>query len=329
MKERLVGVDTVSGIMLIWMMYVVHLARMSGIETPLLHFVLSIMSCFLPWFYFKSGLFFKQEKLFIDELKGNIIRLLIPFLVFSAIGLFIIYIGGNFLLGNTNVAVLFCEASKSFIWYGAFNGNFALWFLLSFFIVKTLFRLLTLLHLPYWIIFIFGLSGVTLFFVSHQDRFLYIGNICNGLVFFSLGVILKNMLFNKWIIFISLSVLILQFVHPTYLDFRASELLGPLPFPIVELSCLAGCVVFYYFFNRIYSYPLRFITYVGKNSMHFYVVHYMIINLSVQCIEYFSLIRSPILIYSISFVILTVSLFVFDKLTQFHLIKTLLGEFKF
>lgn len=328
MKKRLVGIDTVSGIMLIWMMYVVHLARISGINTPFLHFSLSIMSCFMPWFYFKAGLLFNSDKPFKSGLKGDIMRLLIPFLIFSAIGWGGIYIGGNLILGNSNLSSLIEDSLNSFLWYGAFNGNFALWFLLSLLFVKFLFRGLFLLKVPLWLILSLSFLGVAFFVASHFNRFLYIGNICNGLFFFALGVLSKNVLLHKYVVWVSLFCFIPQLFFPTYLDFRASEKLGALPFPIIELSCLGACILFNYFFTVIYPQPVKLITYIGKNSMRYYVVHYMIISMSIQLIEHTSLGNNPILKFFFSAVVLTVALFIFDKLTQFRIVKLSLGELK-
>ncbi len=328
MRNRLVGVDTVSGIMLIWMMYVVHLARISGIDTPFLHFSLSLMSCFMPWFYFKAGMLFNPEKPFKIELKGNIKRLLIPFLIYSAIGWGGIYIGGNLLLGNDNLLSLIAESLNSFLWYGAFNGNFALWFLLSFFLVKLLFKILVLLKTPLWLILILSMFFLALFVESHSKHFLYIGNISNGLFYFTLGALLKNVLLRKYAVWISLLCFIPQLFFPTYLDFRASEISGALPFPIVELSCLAACLLFNYFFTIICPQPFKLITYIGKNNMRYYVVHYMIICMSIQLVEKSSLGDNPINKFFFSAVILSIALFIFDKLAQLQVIKLSLGEIK-
>ena len=328
MKKRLIGIDTVSGIMLIWMMYVVHLARISGINTPFLHFSLSLMSCFMPWFYFKAGMLFNPEKPFKIELKGNIQRLLIPFLIFSAIGWGGIYIGGNLILGNSNLSSLIEDSLNSFLWYGAFNGNFALWFLLSFFLVKLLFKILVLLKIPLWLILILSMFFLALFVESHSKHFLYIGNISNGLFFFTLGALLKNVLLRKYAVWMSLLCFIPQFFFPTYLDFRASEISGTLPFPIVELSCLCACILFCFFFTVIYPKSVKLITYIGKNSMRYYVVHYIIISMSIQSVNHIFGGNSPIFKFYFSAVILTIALFLFDKLSQFYVVKLSLGELK-
>lgn len=328
MNKRLVGIDTVSGVMLIWMMYVVHLARFSGVDTPFLHFILSLMSCFMPWFYFKAGMFFKPDKPFKVELRTNTKRLLVPFLFFSFIGWGGIFLGGNLLLGRGNLSSLIEDSLKSFLWYGSFNGNFALWFLLSLFMVKFLFKIFSLLKVPHCLILLLSAGGVAFFVVGHFNHFLYIGNVSNGLFFFTLGVIMKDVLLNKPIILFSLLLLMLQFFFPTYLDFRASEILGVLPFPLVELSCLAGCVLFYYLFTIVFSQPVFLVTYVGKNSMRYYVVHYMIISIVLQFIEYTSLVSNVMAKFLYSAILLTIALYLFDRVCHFSFVKIVLGELK-
>lgn len=326
MSKRLIGIDTVSGVMLIWMMYVVHLARFLGMDTPFLHFTLSLMSCFMPWFYFKAGMFFKPNKPFKIELRTNTKRLLIPFLFFSFIGWGGIYLGGNLLLGRGDLSSLIEESFKNFLWYGSFNGNFALWFLLSLFTVKLLFNFFSQLKVPHYLILLLSAGGISFFVAGHFKHFLYIGNVFNGLFFFTLGVIMKNVLLKKSVILFSLFLLMLQFFFPTYLDFRASEILGVLPFPLVELSCLAGCVLFYYLFTIVFSQPVFLVTYVGKNSMRYYVVHYMIISIVLQFIEYTSLVSNVMAKFLYSAILLTIALYLFDRVCHFSFVKIVLGE---
>lgn len=137
MNDRKYYLDTVGGILLIHMI-IGHCCQWS--ETfPIYQKFTYWLDFFMPWFFFKAGVFFKQRPIKY-ELNKNFRRLIIPFIVFSIIGTILLWIKqcirGELSLGS------FFSPIKGIIIQGATPGNLALWFLLSLYIVRLLFLLI-------------------------------------------------------------------------------------------------------------------------------------------------------------------------------------------
>ena len=94
---------------------------------------------FMPWFFFKSGMFYKKRQ--IKEVVNRNSRLLKCFVTFGLIGLFTYY-GRNY--DNLSVNTIIKQPMATLLLSGTFCGNTALWFLLTLFLVKCLYSLLDL-----------------------------------------------------------------------------------------------------------------------------------------------------------------------------------------
>lgn len=253
MNKRCTYLDTVGGIMIIHMMYIVHAARITNIFPQFVDFLMSLLTCFLPWFFFKSGMFYKGKGSFGQLLSKRARTLLIPFAAFSFIGWFLIYfMGGIFLIGES-VRDLLTNSIKIFIWEGAFNGNFALWFLLSLFIVNVIYRLLRMMKLNNMLIMLLSFLCAYNIYQFKISIPTYIGNVSNGMFFYSLGVGLKEKQFITPLFLISIIVLGISLVYPSYIDFRANTIvMGNKSYLLAELYCISG-IVFLTIFSVAFS----------------------------------------------------------------------------
>lgn len=141
MKERLSYIDDVAGIMIIWMI-LGHCTFFSGFSVPFY----SVLGFYMPWFFYKSGMFFRKRN-WLELIKKDYKKFIIPFVVYSLIGWFLwsicCLIDGSQTLSSCLLAPL-----KSLYLRGNIKGNGALWFLLSLFVVRQIANALINRQLP-------------------------------------------------------------------------------------------------------------------------------------------------------------------------------------
>lgn len=133
-KERLFYLDSVGAILLIHMI-IGHCCQWSGTYSIYSTYTYWL-SFFMPWFFFKAGMFFKSRPM-KEEIQKSFRRLMIPYIDFSIIGTVLLW--GKLLVSNEFSYRSILSSIKSLLVAGAVPGNLALWFLLSLFIVRILF----------------------------------------------------------------------------------------------------------------------------------------------------------------------------------------------
>lgn len=133
--------DFICGLLIIHMC-LSHIALLTNTTYPLE----KLFFFFMPWFYFKAGMYHKEEKEHVIVSKA-FKRLMIPFFVFTLIGQLISFVTKH----NDNVSnilILLKSTCRQLFWDGAAYGDAPLWFLLSLFLVKILFNYLITTALP-------------------------------------------------------------------------------------------------------------------------------------------------------------------------------------
>lgn len=261
--------DFICGI-LILRMIAGHFASASGIGFPS---VLTYLFCFfMPWFYFKSGMFHRAESCFKDDLYKNIRKLIYPYVLWSVIGLLCECVTIAITHGSFKVMVyrdlMFCLTK------GATSINAALWFLLSLFLVKTIWSIFR-----DRLILVMAIS-LMLAFAHHyllSDKGIWIlGNVFIGVIYYGCGYYLKEKQFNNSVFIFSLvaSVFLLGF-FPNAISFfdNAIELgssyvlalVTPIPLIIVANN---------FAFRYLNSIPDNPISFIGRNSIYIYISHF-------------------------------------------------------
>lgn len=87
-SSRDTSIDTVGGLMVVYMIFG-HIWSNCEMEDTLFRNALtSLLNCFMPWFFFKAGMFFRPMKT-LDLLKKDFRRLVIPFCVFTFVGIIV------------------------------------------------------------------------------------------------------------------------------------------------------------------------------------------------------------------------------------------------
>ena len=137
-NQRKTYLDTVSGILLVYMMFT-HCAQFTGtFDTKICQTLSIAFSCFMPWFFFKSGMLHKDLPSPKDEFRYTLKKLWRPYVLFWCIGFvihdLILYIDGD----KYWVHYLLSPIKQTICDGGTNNGVLPMWFLVTLFGVRVL-----------------------------------------------------------------------------------------------------------------------------------------------------------------------------------------------
>ena len=253
---------------------------------PWLHF-------FMPWFFYKSGQFFKKTST-KDLWKKDSQKLLKTFVIWSAIGyIFYLLIGllnDSLTLRNTTYSIV-----RGLFLTGKVPINTPLWFLLTLFGVRFVAKKL----LPErgdrytWVkIVSIVLVGYAICYLAyhfnHRLMPYWVANGAAGLGFFTVGYAMRDYEQKWWVIVPCILVYILGCVLGfPIVDMLPNQLVaGNYLFWIPSAFC---CIIVY---NTLYQWIYKFIRIkpielVGQNAMVIYVVHCMLFVGVSTVFEYF------------------------------------------
>ena len=281
--------DNINGLLIINMIFFVHLASFCEVNhsLPIIYLRMS-MGFFMSWFFFKAGMFYRRKPL-REVVRSSCRRLIVPYLFFNGMGIlcawFLCLLDGQMTIGHLllPVAQMFLDEAT--------GANLALWFLLSLFVVRCLFSALD--HLgaaPLAVACVsIGIAFALNYFTQVNPRppmvlsfmgyhlFLqlpsYVGNIFVGLSMYALGCGLREKQYDRLLFGLLLVVYLVQFFFPASISMKENEVTGP--YFLAILYSVAGIVVFNNVFKMTLDRPLAILTYVGRNSMIYYVTHYV------------------------------------------------------
>lgn len=311
--KRYIYLDNISGVLILWMIFIVHCAKASGISGSLINEAMLIMEFFMPWFFYKSGMLF-HEKPFRDTTKKNIKVLLKPFAVFSFLGWFIIVPASSLFLRHQSLGVLFHDTFSIFFQEGFFRGNPPLWFLLSFFIVKELFSLSRYCKIPVIVV-----AVISLFIAFLHNHILvnspaYVGNISNGLFFFSIGYLLRDLQYRRKVFFLSLLIAIVIFPFCSYLDFRANKIYYGSNFYLINELFMVAEIVIVNFLMKKWGGRHCLFTSIGRDSILYFATHYIFLSISWNALHLVFHIENPNIMFLLNSIVLIISLFFMQKI---------------
>lgn len=183
--ERNKAIDSVAGIMITYMVFS-HICQHFSYENSDVYMTLEhIFYFFMPWFFFKAGMFFKMGdyKIILQKSFNRLIR---PFILYSLIG-HICYCGICYLQGNLHLSTLI--PYYSLLMQGSIPGNLPLWFLLTLFLCRIIFNFLVKKKVSvYWIALASLLLAFGLHLIDFKQPF-YLANTMTGVFFMSVGYI--------------------------------------------------------------------------------------------------------------------------------------------
>ena len=283
-------IDVVAGLMILWMV-IDHCRFYSGMSIPLIKSIPleNLLGFYMPWFYYKSGLFFseKNQKELIQKDASKLLRY---YIVYSFIGWQVWCICGYLDQSLHSTDFLFIPI-YSFIKKGAITGNGPLWFLISLFCTRQVSNIILKKKLPPPVVAIFSfLIAYMLYVIGWYKYSWWFGNIFSGIFFFLIGYSLKNKENNRVIIVIS--VLVYAIILGAYvlghitdiplLYFLANKMIAGdylLFFPYALACITITNNVFRLIEKRWGLNFFLYAEYIGKHSMNVYTTHMILLTI--------------------------------------------------
>lgn len=278
MKTRNNHLDFITAIFIVWMIFG-HFSTITKYEIPYYNILNYCFFYFMPWFFFKSGMFHKNISI-NETIKKGAKRFLVPFICFSIIGWtldsIIIIIEGK-----ASFFSLFIKPFAQIVYLGSSGGNWPLWFLLSLYFVKIL---ASLVHyskskIVYAICAIITITIPFLMNYFKIEKFIWIANTLNGFLFYWLGYKFKEKQFsNVYFIFSVFLFIIITIFIPSFADIHKNTLFQG-NYYIWLLYCGCGIISINNIAKRLNISNL-FIERIGKDSMTYYVTHWLFLSIA-------------------------------------------------
>ena len=293
---RDLSLDAVSGMFILFMMYC-HLMFWSQLFTLSFHaFLLHALTCYMAWFFFKGGMFARAEAGLRVTVRRSFSRLIVPFLVFSVIGLLAYWLDLR-TAGPVSARWFAARIGRFFLHRGSFYGNLPLWFLLTLFLVRLLYcGLVRLRHadsmaaLIVLLLYLLRYRGVAGLIDANRPVYPFtFYNVLVGLVFYWLGFRLSRVADRRHMKLASLAIVALCLPwRQIAFDFRSCRADGD--FLLTLLYMLTSCIVALGAARRLFrplppmvepmAVPLRrVLVHFGLHSVDYLCTHWIIITL--------------------------------------------------
>ena len=278
MPARNKAMDTVGGIMILFM--ILRHCLIGTMKTSVFGGVVAYypLLFFMAWFFFKGGMYYREETLPVCISKG-FWRLLVPYVVFSAIAVIVAMIVRGCVSGMAGISDVIGKIPVYLKREGAVECNAPLWFLLSLFLVRVFFSFAHNLHIPAWLV-----AGCSLFaawglYKADFPIGQFFENIPMGLCFFALGYLLKDRQYSNYTFIPSVVIFLGYLVYCCW----TREVVGTFntnthtPYFPTVLYYVAGCITVNNLFTRFPKLQCDFLSAIGKHSMAYYTTHFIII----------------------------------------------------
>ena len=283
--DRSGSIDQLAGVCIIFMIFT-HICQLSyQTGWPVYIHSLDVFYFYMYFFFMKSGALF-HEKILKNSIIQNTRRLLYPYFLFMLVG-HVVHCIGLYLKGSLNVYGCFVQPLREIYHRGSCSGNLPLWFLLCLFLVKVTYNLLVKCHIKPLVILIVSFSVA----VYLQNVEMQIGDIeipyTIGAFFMSMSIYVFAVIMASrnvairggQIITCILGAIFIAsiFLRSPSVDIRSNFCRGfCLPWFLLSfLACL--------FFKRIFEYKsfcFSWLANVGRNSMTYYVWHWILLNIT-------------------------------------------------
>ena len=254
-------------------MILYHILQWSGMNNILSSYWMLPLSFFMFWFFYKSGMFYKERKR-KEILLGGGKKLMIPFIVFSLVG-HLLQCVKMFMEGDTNLVHYILSPIKQVVLSGSVGGNLPLWFLPSLLAVQLMYTWLYKYVRDEWIV----LLSLTVAYALHAmnvSKPLYIGNVSLGLVIFAFGHVMRELQYKRMVLVLcGIVYLLLLILSVGSIDFRVNGV-GKESYLLPVMFSLCGCIVINNLFRKG-QWRIWILKYVGERAMSFYVLHWLVL----------------------------------------------------
>jgi len=240
-----------------------------------------------------------KDRNVMDTFKSSAKRLLLPYFVFLIIGL----LCEAYFNSQQQVPASFSLFLKTrlleIVDKSTLEAVSPCWFLLSLFVVRVVFQMCVKLKISPILLAVVSLVVAYLVYycsVLHDYSYslqwgdghcwnlhlpYYLGNMSLGLMCYSLGYVLRDKQFSRWIVYVTFLLFVAKYFVWAELDFRADNPWGT-NYWLATLYGVSGCVVFNNLFRRIAAKRIPVLTNIGENSMIYYLVHWPVMYFITQ-----------------------------------------------
>ncbi len=286
------------------------------------------LSFFMPWFFYKSGQFFKKRP-YKELLAKDSRKLLLTFVIWSAIG-YVFYLVFGALQHSLTLRGSTYSIIRGLFLTGKIPINDPLWFLLTLFGV----RLIANWALPEYdkkwrwiritgIIVIGYLVSYACYRWNHALLPYWVANGAAGLAFFSLGYLLRDYE-SKWWLFIPciFVFLICCFIGFPMVNMMFNKLIAGIYLLWIPVA-LCGIITFNTLCKGISRYVrIKPLELAGQRAMTIYVTHILILLTCTFVVDYFGIKQcDPFILWIILgayIVFLPVLCYVLPKISVLH-----------
>jgi len=308
------SLDRVAGLFILYVIFG-HMNNWTvGSWAPERMFLEKLMPYFMPWFYFKSGMFFKSGLETREVARKGWKTLVVPFLVFGGIGIILQAVKWH-VFGDMTLEDAWNFQVRRIFLMGSFEGSNPLWFLLSLFFVKVIFNYLRNKNIPVGVIlgvcvtFVMAnwltkveLGSLDAVKVSGADgivkmgktvkpaitcllefpRYLY--NVPCGMIFYCCGTLLKEKQYNWkfWVpallVFVAVSFFRKNGARVSFMHNVPSSNCDYLMFLVASVGMCISYNVLFKYLTQICEKVTKFsiLAYFGRNSISVYTLHWPI-----------------------------------------------------
>lgn len=288
-KQRDSSLDLIGGLLIIHMISGHIFGNFSHLDTQFYRIEQFLLFFFMPWFFFKGGMFFRYNPDYKVFVRKSCRRLIIPFLFWGIIGIpfFFVYVATS---EHSGVLGWYLAPIKSLPMAGAFEGNGPLWFLLSLFIARIVYNYCFGNKVLTRILVVASVGVPFAFYCADFTSLPIVSHTFLGFFFFHCGYQLreKQYLAKVFITSIGFYLAIAAF-SPTYVKMVSNELeFGDcyLVHFLYALVAIIGCNNMFKHFTPPYTkIPQTIRTQritaifesIGRNSMNYLVTHWILL----------------------------------------------------
>lgn len=277
------SVDTVSGILVFWMI-LFHVFQWAHCTAhPIYQVGLRFFFFYMAWFFFKSGMFHKDRP-HLELIKHSFSTLIFPFLLWF--GFSYALVSASFRLNhNWSLSQILSYPFNQVLYAGNLPGNPPLWFLVSLFLSQLIASFFIKRKIPYLAIVISLAIGGLLSTASAVFPF-SLPAIPLGVSFYLYGYLLKGASSRSSSIrldyVILTGVLLIVLFEPSFVDFRTGRLdFGNFPFYIFSAFGILLLIQ-----HRIKGGFSPF-AWIGRNSLAFFVLHWPVLIVAKYLLQRF------------------------------------------
>ena len=267
-------IDSVAGLLIIHMI-LGHCIQVTDCRDLTLYKWMQVLSFFMPWFFFKSGMFYKDRKPVEVLLGGG--KLMKPYIIWNIIG----YIPFVLLLVARNDYVWYhylLQPFKGILLNGQYSGNSPLWFLPVLLIVQIMFTYAIQKKFGVWTVIVGIILGYLCFILEIKIPS-YLASISTGYFYFGMGYLMKHIQYNRSVFFVS-TLIYVCFILTTisFVDINSNSVASGTYYlwPICAISGIVFINNTFLYLQKIIN-KIRILHYVGLHSMSFYTSHWVVI----------------------------------------------------